>query len=114
MTKFGTIMLATIFGVTSAVSVAAQGAVVRQGNETALQMANRIGACADGSAILDANYAQNGTLLQVRCAGVGGDLSGGLGTAGAVALGVIGIAVVAAAASGGGGSSSTTGTNGTN
>ncbi len=113
MTKFGTIILATIFGVTSAVSVAAQGAVVRQGSETALEMANRIGACADGSSILSANYAQSGSLLQVRCAaGAGGDLSGGLGTGGAVALGVIGIAIVAAAASGGGSSSSTSGTGG--
>jgi hypothetical protein len=114
MTKFGTIILATIFGVTSAVSVAAQAPVVRQGNETALQMATRIGACADGSAITSANYAENGTLLQVRCAGAGGDLSGGLGTGGAVALGVVGIAIVAAAASGGGSGSSTTGTSGTN
>lgn len=110
MTKFGTIILATIFGVTSAVSVAAQAPVVRQGDETALQMATRIGACADGSSIASANFAQDGTLLQVRCvAAGGGNLSGGLGTAGAVALGVIGIAVVAAAASGGG--SSTSGTN---
>jgi hypothetical protein len=104
MTKFGTIILATIFGVTSAVSVAAQAPVVRQGDETALQMATRIGACADGSTIGSANYAQNGTLLQVRCVGAGGDL----------ALGVVGIAIVAAAASGGGSGSSTTGTSGTN
>lgn len=109
MTKFGTIILATIFGVTSAVSVAAQAPAVRLGNETALEMATRIGACADGSAISSANFAENGTLLQVRCvAAGGGNLSGGLGTGGAVALGVIGIAIVAAAASGGGSSSTTT------
>ncbi|MBC7133187.1 MAG: hypothetical protein H5U16_08795 [Roseovarius sp.] len=114
MTRFGTIALAAVLAVTSTAAVAAPGSVVRQGNETALELANRIGAC--GSAgIAGANYAEGGTVLQVQCAGAaGGDLSGGLGTGGAVAAGVVSVALIAAAASGGGSSSSTTSTSGTN
>ncbi|MBE0454311.1 hypothetical protein [Roseovarius autotrophicus] len=111
MIKFGTLALAAILGISSSLPVVAQQAFARQGSETALEMASRIGACGNGASIASANFAQGGSLLEVRCAaGTGGDLSGGLGSAGAVAAGVVGIAIIAAAASGGG-SSSSTGTN---
>lgn len=111
MTKFGSIFLAAVVGISSSLPAAAQQAFERVGSETALEMATRIGACADGSGISSAEFVGGGSELRVVClGGAGGELSGGLSTAAAVAGGVIVIAVIAAAASGGG-SSSTTGTN---
>lgn len=108
MKKFGTIALASVIAVSSAVSVAAQATAVRQGNETALQMANRIGACDTSGGITSAAYTDAGSMLRVTC--VGGGLSGGLSTGGAIALGVVTVALIAAAASGGSSGSSTSGT----
>lgn len=108
MKKFGTIIFAAIIGASSIFPVAADAAE-RLPGETALEMANRINAC-NGAGVLGAQFTDGGSLLEVTCRG-GAALSGGLGTAGAVALGVVVVAVIAAAASGGG-SSSTTSTGG--
>jgi len=114
MTKFGTLFMAAIVGISASVPASAQQAFERVGNETAVQMATRIGACADGTGISSARFTDGGSILRVNCvAGAGGDLSGGLTTGAAVAGGVVAIAVIAAAVSGGG-SSSTTATTGTN
>ncbi|MAU53449.1 MAG: hypothetical protein CMN17_14025 [Roseovarius sp.] len=108
MKKFGTFIFAAIIGASSIMPAMAQNGATRIGNESALEMANRINAC-NGAGVVSAQFTDGGTLLEVTCRNAAaGDLSGGLGTAGAVALGTVVVAVIAAAASGGGSSSTTT------
>lgn len=112
MSKFGSIVLAAIVGISSILPAGAQQTFQREGNETALEMATRIGACGDRGGVSSAQFVNGGSALQVTCvAGAGGELAGGLSTGATIAGGVIVIALVAAAAGGGGSSSSTTGTN---
>ncbi|MBC7164947.1 MAG: hypothetical protein H5U15_08105 [Roseovarius sp.] len=108
MNKFGTLALASIVAVTSVLPVAAQVAYERVGNETALEMAQRTGICGPNGSPASASFIANGAQLRAVCtAQPGAALAGGL-NAGAVAAGVVAVALVAAAASGGGSSSTTT------
>lgn len=105
----------------------AGGAVAQAGNtplqpgETAMEFAQRIDAC-NGAEIINAAFNDARTEVRVQCpraAGADGSaagqatagMTGGLGTTGAIAIGIAAAAGLAAAASGGGGSSSTTTTN---
>jgi hypothetical protein len=104
--------MALVTGLSISASANAQQTFVRSGSETAVQMANRIGACGQPG-IADARFTDGGSILRVRCVGgaTGVDgMAGGLGT-GAVAAGVIAIIAVAAVASGGDSSTSTPSTN---
>ena len=94
-------MLAT--GFATAMPAVAQDALTRQGGETAMEMAIRVGVC-DGAGITNAEFVENGgTQLRVQCAGGaafdGQGMAGGLGTGGVLAAGVLFIGVVAAAGS---------------
>jgi len=84
-----------------------------QPGETAMEYAERIGACYDGEGILSARFIDPSEYddavaqVNVRCqkAGVVADgMSGGLGI-GAIAAGAAVVAIIAVAASNGGGSS---------
>jgi Zn-dependent protease len=110
MKIFTVAALALVTGLSISTSANAQQTVVRLGDETAIQMANRIAACRQPG-IAGARYTDGGRMLRVRCvggaAGVDG-MAGGLGAG--VAAGVVAIIVAAALGSDG---DSTTGTTGT-
>ena len=113
MKQFQVLISATAIVVLSAVPVVAQFATTRIGNETALQMAERVDAC-DGSRIVDANFVESDTQpmtkynsqVQLRVTCVAG-MAGGLGSGGAIALGIGAIALIAVLASDSDSSSST-------
>ena len=104
MKNYALSALALAAGLATALPAVAQQTYARQGNETALEMANRIGAC-DQSGISAASFFENGTRLRVACIG-GAGLDGGLGAA--AAGGAATIVAVAVLASGGSSSSTTT------
>lgn len=95
MKKIQTLISASAIAAVTALPVFAQQATARMANETALEMAQRIDAC-EGSGVADADFVQEGTRLRVTC--VDG-VSGGLGTGGAIALGVGVVALIAIVAS---------------
>jgi len=115
MKKFQVLISATAIVVLTAVPVLAQFATDRIGNETALQMAERVDAC-DGSKIVDASFVENDTQsitmtkynpeVQLRVTCVAG-MAGGLGSGGAIALGIGAIALIAVLASDSNSTSST-------
>ncbi|MGR3462107.1 MAG: hypothetical protein ACU0AX_09480 [Roseovarius sp.] len=102
--------LALVAALATALPAVAQQSAVRQGNETAMEMAARIGVCG-GAGINTARFSGSGDTLRVRCANAPAGMEGGLG-GGALLAGLVVVAVVAAA-SGGSGSSSTSSTPGT-
>jgi len=91
MKIFTVAALALVTGLSISTSANAQQTVVRLGDETAIQMANRIAACRQPG-IAGARYTDGGRMLRVRCvggaAGVDG-MAGGLGAG--VAAGVVAI-----------------------
>jgi hypothetical protein len=103
MKNYALSALALAAGLTTALPAVAQQTAVRQGNETAMEMASRINAC--GGAFSSANFSNGGQLLEVQCIG-GAGLEGGLG--GAAAAGAVGVGVAVIAIASGGSSSSTT------
>jgi hypothetical protein len=115
MKRFTVSAFALAAGLVTAVPAVAQDVITRQGNETAMEMAMRVGACG-GQGINSAEFVESGGLrLQVQCAGGfmtsdagNAGMTGGLGGGGAAAA--VGLLFVAAVA-GAGGSSGTTGTN---
>jgi len=100
--------LAFAAALTAALPSVAQQSAARQGNETAMGMAARIGVC-DGAGIESARFDETESTLRVICAGEAVGMEGGLGAGGAI-VAVLAIVAIVAAASGGGGSSSTPGT----
>lgn len=109
MKKIQSLMSAAAITAVTALPVLAQQSAARVGNETALQMAQRIDAC-EGTSVSAAAFEQSGDVLRVSCVrgganGIEGSLSAGSG----VALGLGAVAIIAVAA--GGSSSSTTTTN---
>ncbi|WP_296762248.1 hypothetical protein [Sediminimonas sp.] len=107
MKRFTVSAFALAAGLVTAAPAVAQDTFARQGNETAMEMAMRIGACG-GQGINNAEFVENGvTRLQVQCPGGIAGMDGGLGGGGAAAVGLLFVAAVAGAS----GSSGTTGTN---
>lgn len=106
MKNYALSALALAAGLATALPAVAQQTAVRQGSETAMEMASRINAC--GGAFSSANFTSGGRVLQVNCIG-GAALEGGLG--GAAAAGAVGVAVAVVAIASDGSSSSTTTTN---
>jgi len=93
------------------------GTTPLQPGETAMEFAERINACNDAE-IVSAAFNEARTEVRVQCPQVAGSgqatagMTGGLGTTGAMAIGIaVAAGLAAAAGSGGGGSSSTTTTN---
>jgi hypothetical protein len=103
MKNYALSALALAAGLATALPAVAQQTAVRQGNETAMEMASRINAC--GGAFSSANFSNGGQILEVQCVG-GAGLEGGLG--GAAAGGAATVVAVAVLASGGSSSSTTT------
>jgi hypothetical protein len=100
--------LALVAGLATALPAIAQQSAVRQGNETAMEMATRLGVCR-GAGIETARFGGAGDTLRVRCVNATAGMEGGLGGGGAILAGLVVVAIVAAA-SGDGGGSSTPGT----
>jgi len=109
MKNYALSALALAAGLATALPAVAQQTAVRQGNETAMEMASRINAC--GGAISSANFSNGGQLLKVQCIGGAAGLEGGLGVAAAAGGAAAIIAVVAIASGDDDSSSSTTTTN---
>jgi len=109
MKNYALSALALAAGLATALPATAQQTAVRQGGETAMEMASRINACG-GAGFSSASFAEDGRLLRVNCMG-GAGLQGGLGTAAAVGGAAAIIAVVAIASDDDDSSSSTTTTN---
>jgi hypothetical protein len=95
MKKITLSAVALVTGLATALPAVAQDQLVRQGDETAMEMAQRVDAC-DGAAISDAEFFDNGTTrLRVQCAAVAG-MTGGLGdSAPWIAFAVLGAAIAA-------------------
>ena len=101
MKKISFPAIAVATGLVGVLPAVAQDQLLRQGDETAMEMAQRVGAC-DGAGISDAEFVQDGgTVLRVECAsgavamnGAFAGMAGGLG--GSAPL--IGSAAVLAAA----------------
>lgn len=108
MKNFFGLTLAVAACLSTSLPTIAQQAAVRQGNETATEMAARIGACG-GAGIESAQFDAAGETLTVRCSDAVAGMEGGLGSGAVIAAGLVIVAIVAAA-SGGGGNSSTPGT----
>ena len=120
MKIFTVAALTLVTGLSISTSANAQQTFARLVDEEAIQMANRIGACAQREipGIASARFTDGGSILRVRCVGgvAGTDgMAGGLGTG--VAAGAVALIAVAALASDGDsttGTTSTTSTTGTN
>jgi len=91
-------------GIAMAMPATAQEAVVRQGDETARDMAIRIDAC-DGAGVVTAEFIEtveaDGIRLRVECAAGAAlnvnNMTGGLATGGAIAAGVLFLVIVGGA-----------------
>jgi hypothetical protein len=106
MKNYALSALALAAGLATALPAVAQQTVVRQGDETAMEMASRINAC--GGAFSSANFSNGGQLLEVQCIG-GAGLEGGLNGAAAAGAVAAGVAVIAIASGGSSSSTTTTG-----
>lgn len=110
MKKISFPAIAVAIGLAGATPAVAQDQLLRQGNETAMQMAQRVDAC-DGAAISDAEFVEDGgTVLRVECGSGAVAMDGAFGLAGGLGgnAPLIGSAAVLAAAIAASSSSSTT------
>lgn len=84
---------------------AAQYTTNRMGNETAMDIAQRVGACSE-SRIATASF-DSDSLIRVTCAGAGG-LDGGLSTGAAIGGAVAAVALIGLSSDGSGSTTTTT------
>ncbi|MFO8127882.1 hypothetical protein [Yoonia sp.] len=101
MKKIQTLISAGAVAAVTALPVFAQQAnytTTRMGDESAEQIAQRVGACGEAG-ITAANF-DTDELIRVRCAGGAGGLEGGLGTGAAIGGAIAAVALIGLASDG--------------